>query len=269
MRRLIVVVLTFAVACNVWAQKQSSDKLLDAYESVNYASTKVNKMFTPPFGAVKSLKSKSISGSVFQVQFVSFPEEAKGAFMYALSLYESQIYSPIPIHIRVSWESLDMSILSKCGPSEFYKNFDAAKVADVYYPVALVEKLTSREWNEGNSDINCTFNSNANWYFGTDGNTPSNKYDLVSNVLHEITHGIGFSGFLKVENGQGIFNNNTNLPSVFDYYVYNSSGQQLTNGSIFKSPSSELSNQLTSNKLFLHYNNEENGRLCGRHRPRR
>lgn len=259
MRRLIVVVLTFAVACNVWAQKQSSDQLLDAYESVNYASTKVNKKFTPPFEAVKSLKSGSVSESVFQVQFVSFPEEAKDAFMYALSLYESQISSSIPIHIRASWKSLDMSVLSECGPSEFYKNFDAAKVADVYYPVALVEKLTSREWNEGNSDINCTFNTNANWYFGTDGNTPSNKYDFVSNVLHEITHGIGFSGFLKVENGQGLFNNNANLPSVFDYYVYNNSGQQLSNGSIFKSPSNELSNQLTSNKLFLHYNNEENG----------
>ncbi|NOR74755.1 MAG: T9SS type A sorting domain-containing protein [Draconibacterium sp.] len=258
MRHLIVVVLTFAVACNVWAQKQSSDELLDAYESVNYASTKVNKKFTPPLEAIKSLKSGSVSESAFQVQFVSFPEEAKEAFMYALSIYESQISSSVPINIKASWESLNMTILSKCGPSGFYKNFDGAKVADVLYPVALVEKLTSREWNESNSDIDCTFNNSASWYFGTDGNTPSNKYDFVSNVLHEITHGLGFSGFLKVENEQGLLNNNFNLPSVFDYYVYNGAEQQLSNGSIFESPSSELSNELTSNNLFLYYNNEEN-----------
>ncbi len=261
MRRLIVVVLAFAVACNVWAQKQSSDELLDAYESVNYASTKVNKMFTPPFEAIKSLKSGSVSESVFQVQFVSFPEEAKAAFLYALSIYESQISSSVPINIRASWESLEGTILSKCGPSEFYKNFDGAMFPDVFYPVSLVEKVTSREWNEGSSDINCTFNNTANWYFGTDGNTPSNKYDLVSNVLHEITHGLGFSGFLNIDNGQGLFNNSFNLPSVFDHYVFNGTEQQLCNCSVFSSPSSELSNELTSNDLYLQYNKVENNQV--------
>jgi len=258
MRRLIIVVLTFAVACNVWAQKQSSDEFFDAYESVNYASTKVNKMFTPPHQVVKSLKSESVSESVFQVKFVGFPEEAKNAFMYALSLYENQISSTVPINIRASWESLDMSVLSKCGPAGFYKNFDGAAVSDVFYPIALVEKLTSREWNEGNPDITCTFNDNANWYFGIDGNTPANRYDFVSNVLHELTHGIGFSGFLTVEDENGLLNNNVSLPSIYDYFVYNGSAQQLSNGSVFKCPSCELSNELTSNNLFLHYNNEEN-----------
>jgi hypothetical protein len=259
MRRLIIVVLTFAVACNVWAQKQSSDELLDAYESVNFASKKVNKMFTPPLKkAIESLKSGSVSESVFQVQFVNFPEEAKSAFMYALSIYENQISSSIPITIRATWESLDRSILSKCGPSGFYKNFDGAMFPDVFYPVALVEKITSREWNEDNPDITCTFNNTANWYFGTNGNTPANMYDLVSNVLHEITHGLGFTGFLKVENGQGLFNNSFNLPSIYDHYVYNGSKQQLSDVSNFISPSGTLSSQLTSNNLFVHYNNKIN-----------
>lgn len=37
------------------------------------------------------------------------------------------------------------------------------------------------------------FNSNTNWYYGIDGNPPSTKYDLISTVLHEIGHGLGFS----------------------------------------------------------------------------
>ena len=250
--------LTFAIACNVWAQKQLSDELFDAYESVNFASTKVNKMFTPPIKVIKSLKSGTVSESVFQVQFVNFPEEAKSAFMYALSIYENQISSSVPIIIRASWESMDRSILSKCKPSGFYKNFDGATFTDIFYPVALVEKITSNEWNEDTPDIICSFNSTADWYFGTDGNTHANMYDFVSNVLHEITHGLGFSGFLKVENGQGSFNNSFNLPSIYDHYIYNGSNQQLSDASNFVSPSNTLSKQLTSNNLFIHYNNKIN-----------
>ncbi|MCK7534680.1 MAG: hypothetical protein MZV63_28610 [Marinilabiliales bacterium] len=43
--------------------------------------------------------------------------------------------------------------------------------------------------------MNATFNKEVKWYFGTDGNTPELLYDFVTVVLHEIGHGLGFTGF--------------------------------------------------------------------------
>ena len=53
----------------------------------------------------------------------------------------------------------------------------------------------------GEQDIITSFNSHAavDWYFGTDGNTPSRRRDFVSVVLHEIGHGLGFISFATVD----------------------------------------------------------------------
>ncbi|MCI5146135.1 MAG: hypothetical protein D3923_11555, partial [Candidatus Electrothrix sp. AR3] len=37
-----------------------------------------------------------------------------------------------------------------------------------------------------NADIHSTYNQNFDWYFGTDGNTPSDKVDMITAVIHEI-----------------------------------------------------------------------------------
>jgi hypothetical protein len=88
--------------------------------------------------------------------------------------------------------------------------------------------------NSGAPDIICRFNSKYNWYFGTDGKTPSTHYDFVSSSLHEITHGLGFSGFLNEKNGKGYFNNNNELPSIYDYFLFNNQDQQISDKSFFK-----------------------------------
>jgi len=51
-----------------------------------------------------------------------------------------------------------------------------------------------RDKNGAGVDNICTFNSNAavQWYDGTDGNVPPGSIDLVSVVLHEVGHALGF-----------------------------------------------------------------------------
>ena len=60
-------------------------------------------------------------------------------------------------------------------------------------------------------DIAATFNSdidnnnnclnNTNWYYGIDGNKPSNSFGLLTVVLHEIGHGLGFQTFVDISTG--------------------------------------------------------------------
>ena len=234
---------------NVQAQVHFKDAVV-ANSPVNIASEKINKLYVEPPVRLKSTVSVK---SEFEVTYVGFPEDAKKAFQYAVSIWESLISSPVPVKILAKWENIDGNVLALSRPSAFYVNFDGAPLSNVYYPVSLAEKLAGKDINSGEPDIVCSFNNNYSWYFGTDGNTPVSQYDFVSSVLHEITHGLGVSGFLKDDGGTGFFDNSENLPSVYDYFIFNSQNQQISDKSLFNSPSSDLHQQLTSNELkFSH-----------------
>lgn len=248
MRRFLITVLAIAGACNVWAQKQKPERITTVNAPVNIASEEIRKSFTPP--VEMNLKSGSVSKSDFQVEFLNFPENAKPAFLYVLSIYENLISSDIPIKVQAKWSSLGTNVLAESSPSSFYKNFSGARLSDVYYPVALAEKLSGSEMNGAEADIVCTFNSKIDWYFGTDGDGPSSQYDFVTVALHEMVHGLGFAGFYDVSNGVGTINNNGYLPSIYDLYIYNN-GVSLCDHSHFDIPSAGLKNALVSGQLNI------------------
>ncbi len=246
---MLLLVLIVALESN--AKGQDFDKITTAIcnSPVNIALDEVNKVFVAPPLRSNELKSAKSSSSTFTVTFYNFPEEAKKAFNYAVSIWEELISSPVPIHIEARWEKLNGNILAKGNPSIFYNNFSGCPIRNVYYPVALAEKLSGRDMNSGAPDIICRFNNSYNWYFGTDGKTPSTHYDMISSALHEITHGLGFSGFLNEKEGKGYFNNNNELPSIYDFFLFNNQDQQISDKTMFQSNSAELYKQITSNNV--------------------
>ncbi|HPF51075.1 MAG TPA: T9SS type A sorting domain-containing protein [Draconibacterium sp.] len=249
MRRFLTIALVFFVgAFNTWAQKTDQDRISSVNAPINIASEDSRKSFIAPENA--TLKSGTVLKSDFQVEFVNVPENAKAAFLYVVSIYENLVSSDIPITIKVKWEAMGTNILASTSPSSFYKNFAGAHLPNIYYPVALAEKLAGKELNGSESDIICTFNKNITWYFGTDGNGPSTQYDFVTVALHEMVHGLGFSGFFNVENGVGDLQNTNHLPSVYDWYVYQNS-LQVCDHDHFAAPSTQLKSALESGQLSL------------------
>ncbi len=75
---------------------------------------------------------------------------------------------------------------------------------------------------ESGYEIDASFNSAfANWYLGTDGNVPSNKWDFYSVVLHELGHGLGFLSSFDVSGSYGywgLWDGSRYAPTPFDYY---------------------------------------------------
>ena len=248
MRRLLIIVLAVAGACNAWAQKSQPERVTSVNAPVNIALEETKKSFIS--SPEMNLKSGAVSKSDFQVEFVNFPENAKSAFLYAISMYENLISSPVPIKVKATWEGLGASVLAHSTPSSFYKNFGGARLSNVYYPVALAEKLAGKEMNGSEPDIICSFNKNMDWYLGTNGNGPSKQYDFVTIVVHELVHGLGFAGFFEVENGVGNLNNSAHLPSIYDWFVYKNN-LQISDSDHFGVPSSQLADALKSGQLSV------------------
>ncbi|HET6556344.1 MAG TPA: T9SS type A sorting domain-containing protein, partial [Prolixibacteraceae bacterium] len=72
----------------------------------------------------------------------------------------------------------------------------------------------------------------------------------VSVVLHELTHGLGFTGLLNSYQGRGSYGYGSDaLPSVFDHHIINKDQQYLVNKTLFPNPSVTLNIGLTSGWL--------------------
>lgn len=189
--------------------------------------------------------------ATFDVEYIGFSDEARIAFQYAVNIWQTRISSSIPIKIRATWTELDQGILGSAGAELVWQNFEGAPKKDTWYPVALAEKLSRTELNSPeDADIAANFNSGANWYLGTDGNTPRGTTDFVTVVLHEIAHGLGFVSSMEGENNQGSWGI-SGSPLTFDHHIENQNGQQLINTSNFSNGSTALYNQLTSNNIYF------------------
>ncbi|HRX10482.1 MAG TPA: T9SS type A sorting domain-containing protein [Draconibacterium sp.] len=258
MKRTFISILCIFAILSAFGQQESSADFTESQAPINIGLNEVNKVFTPPVDRNKNLKS-AISEANINVTYNGFPENVKQAFEYAVSIWAKSVYSPVTINIHANWEVLDKSKLGYGKPSIFYRNFKGAPQANVFYPIALVEKLTGKEYNsKDDADILCSFNSSQAWYFGTDGKTPVNQYDFVTAVLHEIGHGLGISGFFTAEGGVARFSNSSNNPSIYDFYVFNKNQQRIADNQLFPCPSTELTKQLTSNSLVFNYLTEDN-----------
>lgn len=220
---------------------------------VCYASDEIHSSYVglPP-EYFQRLKSGTLRAATIEVTYVGFSAEAQRAFQYAVDIWKNLVYSPLPIRIQANWKSLEKGVLGSCGPAGFYKNFDATQKWDTYYPIALVEKMTGQEVNSPDQfELIADFNKDfANWYLGIDGKTPSRQYDFVSVVLHELTHGLGFTGIVYSEEGKGGYGyGSDNLPAIFDRHIVNRNGDYLVNKTLFPNPSVALNQGYTSGWL--------------------
>ena len=257
---LLLIILSLTDIRLINAQNNREKRKLQVPPTVCYASDNIEKSFIPP--PEEFLLKSGEKKSDIIVNYNSFPSDgkAKGAFEYAVSIWEHIIESDIPIYIEAKWGTLSdedgntNTILGQAGPTDYYADFEYAPRKNRYYPISVVEKITKSEISGSSSpDIDASFNKGIKWYYGTDGKTPDLLYDFVTVVLHEIGHGLGFTGFFKVTGNMGLYGREygeTGDASAFDIMVVNSKHEHLTDTTIFKMPSASLYSAFTSNLLY-------------------
>lgn len=200
-----------------------------------------------PFVAARQTRSatRGIETATIRLHYTAgFPDVAKPAMQAAANVWATKISSSIPIDIDCKWEALeapsDSYILAMCGPF-LTSDFTNQPLANTYYPMALANKIAGEDLSTS-SDMQCSVNSQAPWYYSTDGNPPENQVDLMTVALHEFAHGLGLSGYLQSGNVV------TDI-TTFDRAVVNGNNQVLVE--TFGGDATALTVQLTSNNLFF------------------
>jgi hypothetical protein len=141
------------------------------------------------------------------------------AFQHAADIWGAALDSKVEIRIQSSFVPLTCTAtaatLGSAGAIQVVLGFPGAEYADTLYHTALANKLAGEDLipgptNTSADDIRARFNSNigatdclvgTTWYYGLDIGHTASQINLVTVLLHEFAHGLGFSSFANVSTG--------------------------------------------------------------------
>ena len=197
----------------------------------------------------------------FIVNYTGFTPEAQAAFQRAVDIWASTLMTTVPIEIDANFVSADdledpeeyETTLAFTRPSQ---NWAIGRIGDqqIAVPIALANQDSERDRVPDEPDFAMTVIDRTDWYLGLDGHPESDQFDLVSVVLHEISHGLGIvDSFDLDDDGNGEYglqfrNREEQVPTLFDYFVRLRNGDRLITD--LSSPSVELAEAITGIKLF-------------------
>jgi hypothetical protein len=215
-----------------------------------YAGNKVNRIYIPPPDEFFR-KSGTKGGGSITIYYSGFSIQAKTAMEYAASILRTMLPADTRLTIQAGWEKLSSAgVLGQSSITSYEGgwNIDALD-QNAIYPVSLAEKITGRSLNDDlQGDLQLTINSSQPWYLGTDGKTPTGKYDLVTVALHEICHGLGINDSFGINGTNGY---HYPIPYIYDTFVENFAGKRLTDTLMFPNLSTSLGSELTGGQLWF------------------
>ena len=178
------------------------------------------------------------------------------AMEYAADIWSSVITSSQTIEIHAIWDPYEGGHSPGFIAGTYVLWTTGAPVPGTWYPIALVEAL-----REEQAHVNTEFSTilkaeMVDWYLGTDGQCPSDQYDLVTVALKLIGMGLGIKSdinFCDIFSDEGCYGEEWDRehPYLYDTFVVNGAGQHLTDLGVFPNPSLALGTQLTSNDIYF------------------
>ena len=155
-------------------------------------------------------------------------QQRLNAFTFAANTWGATLTSNVTINIQAQFSALTCTAtsatLGSAGATQIFRDFTNAPVAGHWYSYALANKLAGAELGTGTPQINANFNSNLGlnpnclpgspFYLGLDNNHGT-AIDLVSVLLHELGHGLGFQTFTSGISGAY----QSGFPSIWDKYL--------------------------------------------------
>lgn len=165
--------------------------------------------------------------SEFWLQYENgnMPTEARSAFEYAANKWANIFRSPGPIRVSVKWEPLRRETLGVAESRFFTRSVNHPNLKPgTSYGSAMALALTGQDFvPRREAHIRMRLNSGTSWHYDTSSRAPGNRWDLATVSLHELAHGLFFTGTVNVDVSSREANYRS-IPSRFDNFVTATAG---------------------------------------------
>jgi hypothetical protein len=155
-------------------------------------------------------------------------QQRLNVFQYAANLWGALLPGSETITVESYFDPLSCTstsaVLGSAGPLTVWRDFGGVEFASTWYHAALANHQAGGDLDPATSEIRARFNSILGqtgcldgifWYYGYDGNEGSN-IELLTVVLHELAHGLGFSTTTSGTTGQYL----SGYPALYDRFAY-------------------------------------------------
>lgn len=175
-------------------------------------------------------------------------EQRQIVFQKVAEIWGENLQSDVAIRVLASFSALPCTstgaVLGSAGPYNVFINVPNAQKQGTWYPAALANKLAGTEIEANpdpfvSADISARFNGDLgkpgcldgfSFYLGLDNNEAANQSDLLTVVLHEFGHGLGFLSFADEATGRLFpFEDDPalNAPSVWEHHLFDNTQRKL------------------------------------------
>jgi len=162
-------------------------------------------------------------------------EQRRNVMEQAANIWAPYLQSDVTIVIEARFSNFGgtptSATIAAAGPETVLADFAGAPQSNTWYVSALADSLSGQDQDTGSSDLNVTVNedidSNPNvlggdgFYYGYDHESGS-QTDLLSTLLHEIGHGLGFLSTADESDGSLI----GNTPDSFTRLMFDTQTNQ-------------------------------------------
>lgn len=155
-------------------------------------------------------------------------QQRLNVFEAAAAIWETALQPDQIVRVLSNFDPLacteTTATLGSAGAEDIFRDFPGAPFSNTWYHSALAEHIAQSDLNGADNNIGATFNSTidegtclngSTWYYGLSGPVPEGRTALFPVVLHELGHGLGFSGFSSLSSGAL----NDGRPDVFTQFT--------------------------------------------------
>jgi len=210
-------------------------------------------------GTTSPVDVPHLSKAVFNLTFDdSVSEQTKTATMFAANLWSEILTTDqtIEVYVTEKADEEDSKTLASAYAYDAVLDFASSYLPLHYNPIVISNRKLGSDISVGLPDIVVNVNASQEFYYGTDGKCPANKHDLVSILLHELGHGLGFFDSISatasfIKDSVASYGVSGGVGYAYDYFLINKEGVSLLDGISGMEDNVELFSKVTSNNVYF------------------
>ena len=168
------------------------------------ASDAIIPTTTTPVEPAAAPRSTTRAASFVPSHVGDFPPEAIAAWDKVNAALLRHITLVVDVEVKIEWKAIEDGYIGMGGSEGSQKDFASAPFANTWYPISLANQIAGERLSPG-PDVGVDMSSVVKWDYS--GNPPqalkNGVNDYVTTLMHEILHGMGFSGTAAWVDGEG------------------------------------------------------------------